>query len=190
MAKKWYSIFLIIIIACSMLLFFSLLKTFASYQTVAVGNISSNIAFYLVKAGYQEQQIYLSSLTPRTEPYVYTFSVSNRDGNKVSDVDVEYVVKVISTTNLPLRFELYMNEDYASNDSTNLVTSQNTTIEYDEYGTIFKTITLDEEELLFNNPSTNNYTLLIYYGENSADSKYQDTIESIRIVTDSRQIIE
>ena len=190
MKNKEFIIILIAIIGVSLSLFFALFRTFSSYQTVVIGDISSNIAFYLTKGEYQVQQIYLSSLTPRAAPYVYTFSVTNRDGTKVSDVDVEYVLKVVATTNLPLRYELYMNENYTDNGATNLATNQNTTIERDEYNTIFKTITLSSEELLYNTPKANNYTLLIYYDANNNDAKYQDTIESIRIVTDSRQIIE
>ena len=97
---------------------------------------------------------------------------------------------MVATTNLPLRFKLYMNENYTDNNATDLVTNENTTIEYDEYNTIFKTITLSKENLLYSTPKTNNYTLLIYYDSNNNDAKYQDTIESIRIVTNSRQIIE
>ena len=190
MKNKEFAIFLLAIVGIAVSLFFALFRTFSSYQTVVTGDISSNIAFYLAKADYQVQQIYLSSLTPRSAPYVYNFSVANRDGNKTSDVDIEYVLKVMATTNLPLRFELYMNENYTNNGATNLATSQNTTIEYDEYNTIFKVITLSKEELLYSTPSTNNYTLLIYYDASNTNAKYQDTIESIRIVTDSRQIIE
>lgn len=182
--------FIIAIVGITLSTFFALYKTLSSYQTIVTGNISSNIAFYLTKSDYQVQQIYLSSLVPRREPYVYNFSVSNRDGNKTSDVDIEYVLKVISTTNLPLRFELYMNENYLSNDATNLANTNNTTIENDEHNTIFKVITLQKQDLLYGTPSTNNYTLLIYYDESNTNAKYQDTIESIRIVTDSRQIIE
>lgn len=182
--------FIIAIVGITLSTFFALYKTLSSYQTIVTGNISSNIAFYLTKSDYQVQQIYLSSLVPRREPYVYNFSVSNRDGNKTSDVDIEYVLKVVATTNLPLRFELYMNENYLSNDATNLANTNNTTIENDEHNTIFKVITLQKQDLLYGTPSTNNYTLLIYYDESNTNAKYQDTIESIRIVTDSRQIIE
>ena len=190
MKNKGFVIILITIIGVALSLFFALFRTFSSYQTVVVGDISSNIAFYLTKGQYQVQQIYLSSLTPRNEPYVYTFSVTNSEGNKISDVDVEYVLKIVATTNLPLRYELYMNENYTDNGATNLVTNQNTTIDRDEHNTIFKTITLGSEELLYSTASTNNYTLLIYYDASENNAKYQDTIESIRIVTDSRQIIE
>lgn len=178
------------IIAVSLFAFVVVSITFSKYQTKTTGKISSNIAFYLTKADYQIKQIKLGMLMPRHDPYVYSFTVSNQDGNKVSDVDINYVLKIITTTNLPLRFELYMNEEYDSNGSTNLISSGNTVIESDEYGTYFQTITMDGEDLLYNNPKTNNYTLLVYYDENDKDAKYQDTVESVRLIVESSQIIE
>ena len=86
--------------------------------------------------------------------------------------------------------KIYKNEDYSSNSSTNLVTNENTIVEKDEDGTYFKTITLSKEELYYSTPKTNNYTLLIYYTKESANAKYQNTIESIRIVVDSNQIVD
>ena len=162
----------------------------SKYETTATGNIQSNIAFYLAKAGYQTNNIKLTELKPSPNPYVYTFTVGNQDGTKISEVDIEYTLKIITTTNLPLRYLLYKNEDYQSNESTNLVTNNNTVIEPDDDGTYFKTITFNKEELLYTTPKTNNYTLVIYYDETDKNSKYQDTVESIRIVVDSRQIID
>lgn len=188
--EKLSIIILSSIIAVSLFAFAMISITFSKYQTKATGKISSNIAFYLTKADYQVKQIKLGMLMPSHDPYIYTFTVSNQDGNKVSDVDINYVLKIITTTNLPLRFELYMNEEYDSNGSTNLISSGNTVIESDEYGTYFQTITMDGEDLLYNNPKTNNYTLLVYYDENDKDAKYQDTVESVRLIVESSQIIE
>ena len=104
-------------------------------------------------------------------------------------MSLEYVLQIITTTNLPLTYKLYMNEDYTSNTATNLVTNNNTTVTADDDGTYFKYITLAKEELYYNTPKINNYTLLIYYLPESANAIYQNTIESVRIVIDSNQIV-
>lgn len=161
----------------------------SKYQTTATGNVNSNIAFYLFKADYQVQRIKLADLEPSNTPHVYTFSVSNQNNNKVSDVDIEYTLRIVTTTNLPLRYQLYKNEDYQSNDSTNLINGNNTTIAQDDDDTYFQTFTFSTEQLLYAIPKTNNYTLVIYYDVTNKESKYQDTIESIRIIIDSKQII-
>lgn len=155
-----------------------------------IGKASANIAFYLLNDTYQQETMKLQNLSPRSEPYIYNFTVSNQKGERVSDVDLKYTLKLKSTTNLPLRYKLYMNEDYRDSDATNLVTESTTTIEPDEDGTYFLIVTLPSEELIYSSPKTNSYTLLIYFDEVYTDAKYQDTIESIRIIINSQQMIE
>ena len=164
--------------------------TLSKYQSTATGNINSNIAFYLFKTDYQVERIKLADLEPSPTPHIYTFTIGNQNNNKVSDVDIEYILKIVTTTNLPLRYQLYKNEDYESNDSTNLITSNNTTIEKDDDGTYFQTFEFAKEELLYATPKTNNYTLVVYFDETNKEAKYQDTPESVRIIVDSRQIID
>lgn len=191
MKKEKIIIFtLISIVVVSITIFLVMSVTFSKYETSITGNVASNIAFYLTKADYQVQQIKLTTVKPREDPYVYTFSVSNVDGTKVSDVDISYILRIVTTTNLPLEYELYMNENYNSGTATNLVSSNNTLVGADEYGTYFKTITMPSETLLYSTPKTNNYTLLIYYDEDETDAKYQDTVESIKLIVGSQQIIE
>lgn len=164
--------------------------TLSKYETTTTGNVNSNIAFYLFKADYQVQRIKLADLKPSNEPHVYTFSVSNQNNNKVSDVDIEYTLKIVTTTNLPLRYQLYKNENYQSNSATNLITTNNTTITPDDDGTYFQTFEFTREELLYSTPKTNNYTLVVYYDTTNKEAKYQDTVESVRIIIESRQIID
>ena len=159
--------------------------TLSKYETNTTGNVNSNIAFYLFKADYQVQRIKLADLKPSSEAHVYTFSVSNQNNNKVSDVDIEYTLRIVTTTNLPLRYQLYENENYQSNNATNLINANNSTIAPDQDGTYFQ-----REELLYSTPKTNNYTLVVYYDTTNKEAKYQDTVESVRIIIESRQIID
>lgn len=165
-------------------------NAYSKYQTQANGKVETNIAFYLVKADYQEQHIKLNNLIPRPEPYVYNFTVTNTDNGKISEVDTSYVLKIITTTNLPLRYELYMNERYDDNESTNLIDDNNKEISRDEYGTYFQTITMETQYLYYSKPKENNYTLLIYYDDENIDAKYQDTYESIKIIVESQQMLD
>ena len=164
--------------------------TLSKYQSTATGNINSNIAFYLFNTDYQIERIKLADLEPSNTPHIYTFTISNQDNSKVSDVDIEYILKIVTTTNLPLRYQLYKNEDFESNDSTNLINDNNTTIEKDDDGTYFQTFEFNKEELLYTTPKTNNYTLVVYFDETNKEAKYQDTPESVRIIVDSKQIID
>lgn len=165
-------------------------KTYSKYQIQSTGNVNSNIAFYLVNTDFQEQHIKIENLVPRNDPYIYNFTVSNTNNNKTSEVDTSYILKLITTTNLPLRYELYMNEKYDSNESTNLINDSNTVIDKDEYGTYFQTVTMETQYLYYSEPKENNYTLLIYYDVGNINAKYQDTHESIRLTIASQQIID
>ena len=114
----------------------------------------------------------------------------NKKGEKTSEVDIEYVLSIVTTTNLPLRYELYENSNYQDSNAVNLITDSNTVTELDEDGTYFQTFTFEKEELFFSTPTTNTYTLVVYFDQSSNDAKYQDAVEGVRIIVDSKQIIE
>lgn len=164
--------------------------TLSKYQSSGIGNMNSNIAFYLLTADYLTQKIKLSDLTPSDNPYVYTFTVGNEKDSKTSEVDIEYILSIVTTTNLPLRYELYENSNYQDENAVNLINDSNTVIEKDEDGTYFQKFTFEKENLYFNNPSTNTYTLLVYFDKSNNDAKYQDVVEGLRIIVDSKQIMD
>lgn len=164
--------------------------TLSKYQSSGIGNVNSNIAFYLLTADYLTQKIKLSDLTPSDNPYVYTFTIGNEKDSKTSEVDIEYILSIVTTTNLPLRYELYENTNYQDENAVNLITDSNTEVEKDEDGTYFQKFTFEKESLYFSNPTTNTYTLLVYFDKSNNDAKYQDVVEGLRIIVDSKQIID
>ena len=164
--------------------------TLSKYQSSGIGNMNSNIAFYLLSTDYLTQKIKLTNLIPNNNPYVYTFTIGNIKEEKVSEVDIEYTLSIVTTTNLPLRYELYENSDYQEADSINLIGTNNTIIAPDSDGTYFQKFTFEKEELYYQTPTTNTYTLIVYFDQTNNDAKYQDVVEGIQIIVDSRQIIE
>ena len=180
---SFFILILIIIIAIVPL-------TISKYETVTEGNINSNIAFYLLKDDYVVQNVYLSNVDFNSGQYILNFTVSNQKGTNVSDVDISYILKIITTTNLPFTYELYENEEYDASGATNLIGSSNTVIERDDDGTYFQTFTMQEEELLYSSPKVNSYVLVVNFGDYYLHSEYQDLVESIRIVVDSKQVID
>lgn len=189
--KKFVLINKINILIIVLLILLKLLPvTLSRYESNATGETNTNIAYYLLEPNYYTDNIKLNTLGIQQEPYVYNFTISNFNENDHSEVDLTYILSIVTTTNIPLRYELYENEDYTSANKTNLITTNNTVIEPDSDGTYFQTITMNEEEMLYSEDITNSYTLLIYYDSNNADSKYQDTIEGVRIIIDSKQEID
>ena len=163
--------------------------TLSKYDTVIQGEVNSNIAFYLFKDEYITQNVKLST-NDISSSFIISFTIGNQKNSKVSDVDIEYILKIVTTTNLPFRYELFMNENFDDTDAVNLIQSSNTVVEQDEDGTYFQTFTFENETLLYQHPKTNQYTLVVYTDNFYRDSKFQDMIESIRFIVDSNQVID
>ena len=103
--KKFLLISKINILIIVLLLLIKIMPiTLSKYQSSGIGNTNSNIAFYLLTADYLTEKIKLSDLIPSDNPYIYTFTISNKKGEKTSEVDIEYVLSIVTTTNLPLRY--------------------------------------------------------------------------------------
>lgn len=168
------------------LIFILLNRTFAKYKTEATSQAEIQAAFYLLNDEYQTAEVKLDSLEPRDDEYVYSFSVSNNKSNKRTETSLEYELKIVTTTNLPLSYKLYKNEDYKT--GTNIITSD--TILPDEYGTFFRTICTEKEIFTYSENKTNIYTLVVKFPKEYNKTEYQDIIEAIAIEIESKQLIQ
>lgn len=168
------------------LIFILLNRTFAKYKTEATSQAEIQAAFYLLNDEYQSAEVKLDSLEPRDDEYVYSFSVSNNKSNKRTETSLEYELKIITTTNLPLSYKLYKNEDYKT--GTSIITSDTTLP--DEYGTFFRTICTEKEIFTYSENKTNIYTLVVKFPKEYNKTEYQDIIEAITIAIESRQLIQ
>lgn len=168
------------------LIFILLNRTFAKYKTEATSQAEIQAAFYLLNDEYQTAEVKLDSLEPRDDEYVYSFSVSNNKSNKRTETSLEYELKIVTTTNLPLSYKLYKNEDYKT--GTNIITSD--TILPDEYGTFFRTICTEKEIFTYSENKTNIYTLVVKFPNEYNKTEYQDIIEAIVIEIESKQLIQ
>lgn len=168
------------------LIFILLNRTFAKYKTEATSQAEIQAAFYLLNDEYQTAEVKLDSLEPRDDEYVYSFSVSNNKSNKRTETSLEYELKIVTTTNLPLSYKLYKNEDYKT--GTNIITSD--TILPDEYGTFFRTVCTEKEIFTYSENKTNIYTLVVKFPKEYNKTEYQDIIEAIAIEIESKQLIQ
>ena len=164
-------------------------RTLSKYETTSTAQANIQAAFYLLNDNYQSMNIKLGMLEPRAEEYSYTFSVSNNDNAKRTETSLEYDLKIITTTNLPLTYELYkIKEGESTTEKVNAITNEE--ISPDEYGTYFRTISTNTETFGHQKNETNIYTLVVHFSEEYRQIQYQDIIESIEIKIDSRQLIE
>lgn len=183
--KRNIIFFKFLIIILNLILIIILIdRTLSKYETTATSQLDIQAAFYLLQEDYQTMTVKLSALEPKNNAYSYTFVISNNNGSRRAETTLEYDLKIVTTTNLPLEYELYKNGD----NSSSIITDD--TIAPDEYGTFFRTFSTEMVEFVHTENKSNIYTLLVYFPEQYKEIKYQDIIESIEIQVNSRQLIE
>ena len=83
--------------------------SYSKYESKGGSEAEIQYAFYLLKADYFTKNIKLMDIVPRNDSYEYVFTVSNFDGDKRLETDLEYDLWISATTNLPLDYKLYLN---------------------------------------------------------------------------------
>lgn len=179
---------LILIILCLIVVIQIFSLTISRFQSDSESDADIDIAFYLLKEDYQSMTLNLGRIVPRDEPYVYKFEITNEENGQIAETDLEYSLEIRTTTNLPLIYRLYKNEDYTEVNSTNIITSD--TNEKDEDGTYFKTLKTNKETFKHSEPVSNIYTLLVYFPSEYNTEEYQDIIDAVEINVDAKQIID
>lgn len=188
MTKKLRRLYakLIILVLCLLIIARIFVLVLSKYESIANSYANVEIAFYLLKEDYKTMTINLAELLPQDNAYVFDFSIGNEDGIEMAEVDIDYELTLRTTTNLPLTFELYMNEKYTDVGATNMIKENN--IEQDEYGTYFRTMTTEKINLSYKEAVTNLYQLVVYFPQNYNQEIYQDIIELLEITVDAKQV--
>ena len=161
--------------------------TYSKYESRANTKPNIIVAFYVLNKDYQSMNLNLDELFPREEPYIYTFSISNTKGQKRCQTDLEYELSIKTTTNLPITYELYKNQNYNDDNATSIKKTDE--IIQDEDGTYFRIITTETESFSFREDETNIYQLVVHFPQEYNTINYQDIIEGIEITVNSKQII-
>lgn len=183
-AKRLY-MKLIILILCLLIIIRIFTLVLSRYESESTGNANVDIAFYLLKEDYKSMTLNLDSIIPQNNAYVYDFSVSNQDETNTAEIDLTYDLTIRTTTNLPLTYDLFMNQKYTDNGATSIIKTNE--IVKDEDDTYFRKITTETETLLYQEPKTNNYQLIVYFPSEYNTDDYQDIIEAIEINVNSKQ---
>ncbi len=190
---------LLIILTILMLLYRIVFSSFSLYESNAESKADMDIAFFLLDTSYETRSISLEDMAPGDTRKV-TFSVANfyfkdiEGGAKeevVSDVDMDYEIKIRTTTNLPLKFTLTKSQEaIEENDIALNVNSQ------DDFGTYFTTLLNDSGQFISNNPDGTKNALSLTYALNIEFPKeydtieYQNIIECIEISVEATQIVD
>lgn len=185
LVKKIIKILILLLIIILLIKLIS--STVARYESNANANSNIQAAFYVLSDDFQTMTLNLDTLIPSSELHVYTFSVSNNDGTNTCETDMQYDLIIRTTTNLPIEYELYMNQNYTDSDAVSAIKTNE--VAKDDDGTYFRTITTDTQTFLYTKAETNTYQLVIKFPEQYNNIEYQDVIEAIEITVDSKQVI-
>ena len=160
--------------------------TQSRYETDAAINLNPTLAFFIVDVESQTGQIKLESMVPRTNPYLYTFTVSNFKNNKRANVDLTYSIEIITTTNMPLQFQIFK----GNNMNTNTIDSDTTTANSD--GVYLRHLVINAISTMnYSSNVTDTYTLWVSFPEmykNNAEA-YAGIIDLVDIKINAEQVV-
>ena len=160
--------------------------TQARYETDTNARVLPSIAFFVVGLESQNKQIKLESIVPRTEPYLYSFEVSNFNDSKKANVDLTYSIEIITTTNMPLNYKVYK----GSVNGDEIVDEDFITT--DENGVYYRHFKIDGvSEMDYQERVTNTYILWVefplQYKNNPID--YAGIIDLVDIKINAEQVV-
>lgn len=159
--------------------------TQARYENETNISISPTLAFFIVDVESQTQHIKLEEMTPRVEPYLYTFNVSNFNSEKRANVDLTYAIEIITTTNIPLNYQVFK-----GNGTSNSIDADTTTTNTD--GVYFRHLVMNGVSTMnYNADVTDTYTLRVEFPieyKNNAEA-YEGIIELVDIKINAEQVV-
>lgn len=163
---------------------------YASYESAVKLNANINKALYILEEGGIDFNIDLNKIEPSDKPYIYKFSISNYKGKKHSQVDIEYKIDFKTTTNLPLTYELYRNENHDAPGAINLFDEAKVTQDID--GAWYNIVEGKEKYIFpYIEDKTDIYTLVVHFPkEYKTNTEYADNIENIEVAIKSNQVTD
>ena len=178
----------LIILSCLIIITLIVIRNYkftkSKYETITDVEVTPTIAFFVTDVKSYNDSIKLEEIVPRSNPYLYSFTVSNFKDNKRANVDLTYSIEFIATTNLPLNFKLYR-EDDLENDITS-----STSFTTDSNGMYYKHLFIDEvSSLKYSLDSTDTYILSVEFPEiyKSNPDDYSGVVELIEVYVHAEQ---
>ena len=163
--------------------------TYTRYESESGLSTVANIAFFVVDTSTQSNSIALEGLTPQVAPFVYRINVNNFDkNNRRANVDLTYSITFETTTNLPLTYQIYRNEDYSAT-ATNIISNTSYRQDGDMY---YQTLeTSGTRTLLQSSNQTDYYTIAVWFPETYKDNpdEYAGVIDMISIKVHAEQVV-
>ncbi len=181
-------IFSLIVIMLLLVLVVLMRSSHASYESNVEVTFGSETALFIYGVGTLSFNMAPDGIIPSNTAYVYPFTVNNFKNERHADVDIDYTMKVRTTTNMPLTYEILYNEDYTNNRTNKLTNEQ---IIQDAQGTWYKKYDVTGTyRMLWNEDHTDNFKIVVNYPiSNASHTEYAGSIENIEIIIEAVQVI-
>lgn len=166
---------------CLMSALFLVRVVFSIFHSDTSGSISNKIAFYVIDPVPQTEEIKIGEVEPNGQNYSYNIEVSNFKNGKTSEVDMDYTMQVVTTTNIPVTYKLY-----ANNNDTDVIGTRE--IIQDNNGMYFFKYSPQVGSFVHDVQKTDTYTLVINFPSSYRNAAYQDLIETVSITIDVKQV--
>ena len=183
------SLIILSLIIVIIVVFIQIRNTLARYETTATAERDVDVAFWIVENSFKSERLLIEDIYPSTNTFNYTFTVSNFNGIKKAETDLEYELVLTTTTNLPISYNLYRNGTALT--GNNKIDELYT----DEDGTYYREIKLGTGTTKFileqGEDRTDTFIVSVTFPqENSANEQYADLMENIKIDLSAKQIID
>ncbi len=160
---------------------FLIKQVYSIFHTDASGVAANKIAFYVIEAKPQTQQIKIGEIAPDGQNYRYSVEINNFNNEKVSEVDMEYTMSIRTTTNIPVNYELYLGDS-----TTNIIGTKETI--QDANGMYFFKFDSHAGSFVHGVEKTDRFTFVVNFPNTYNDAAYQDLIETIEITINAVQV--
>ena len=200
----------ILVLAIAMMIYRTFFGSYSLFESEASSTASIDVAFFILEDKYETQTIVLDDMEPGDVQYI-KFSVANYleaenqdEEDVVSETDMRYKLKIRTTTNLPLKYELYRNQSLDQDNLVNVLDEDYSEEMYlDSYNTYFRRLVLDNESAALKlegitdsgdfdkeDPVKITYILRVELPSSCKEIEYQDIMDCIEISIDGRQILD
>lgn len=154
---------------------------FTSFYTDSNGTVVNHIAFYVLDSHKQTETLKMFDIKPDSNDYTYEIDVSNFKNGKVSEVDLNVNLSIRTTTNLPVSYALYLEDDNTNILGDREVIQDSNNVYYFKYNPPGFTFTHGVQK-------TNHYRLTLNFPSSYNNEAYQDLIDSIEITLNANQV--
>lgn len=172
----------VVLLMCLILISFVFIRlTYSIFHTNSDGTVSNKIAFYVVEARTQTQSIKIGNISPDGQDFSYDIEVANYVNGKVSEVDLDYSLNIVTTTNVPVTYKLYKNNGNTDVIGTREIIQDSNLMYFYKYSPQVGSFTHDVVK-------RDVYTLVVNFPTRYNKEKYQDLIETVEITVDAQQV--